>query len=73
MPITATVTGKIGPALQLTTAVFSGLTEIRINTDQMTLQMFRGGQALDSIDLTATTTLTGSITGSTSTVAISIT
>jgi len=70
MPITATVTGKNGPGLSFTSQVFPGLNEIRINTDQMTLQMFKGGQALDTVDLAAATTLTGTIAGSTSTVTI---
>jgi len=70
MSIQVTVTGKNGPGLSVTTAVIAGLSEVRINTDQMTLQMFKGGQALDAIDLTTATTLTGTIAGSTSTVTV---
>jgi len=71
MPLSATVTGKIGPGNTLTAAVYSGLTGFRVNPATNILTLERGENRQD-IDITAVTTFTATYAGSTKTCTITM-
>lgn len=74
MPINATVTAKTGPERQITAGAFTG-TGLLLLPDRKIAQLFQGGDTnsppMKEFDMTAVTTLTCVISGTTYTVVIS--
>jgi hypothetical protein len=76
MPATLTITAKSGPNLQNTAAVFTGLTGLLFLPDRRILQAFTGGDTNSppekEFDLTGTTTMTATISGTGQTLSVTI-
>lgn len=70
MPATVTVTGKVGPGLTVTAGVFTGVTNININTVNNMLQ-FTQDAVVKEIDVNAAATVTATKSGTTWTLTIS--
>ncbi len=75
MPVNATITAKTGPASQVTSTLFSGLTGVLFLPDRKILQLFKGGDtnspAAQEFDMTGVTTVTLTISGTTYTLTVS--
>ncbi len=71
MPATVTLTGKAGPELTLTATVFTGVTNISIDTDKSMIQLQQGGVTLSPISVAAASTVTSTKSGNTWTLVIS--
>lgn len=75
MPSIATITGKIGPAVTLTTVVFNNVTKITLDTDNEVLTIDYVsptlGPKIASIDVSAQTTWTLTVSGNTYTLTVS--
>lgn len=75
MPGTATVTGKTGPDKTLTARVFQNVSRFTVNTNTEVLELDYDDGALGpkriEIDISAATTFTVVISGSTYTVTVS--
>ena len=75
MPINATVTAQTGPARSVTAGVFNGITGMLVLPDRKVLQLFTGGDTnsppMKEFDLSAATTFTVVISGTTYTVTVS--
>jgi hypothetical protein len=75
MPINATVTAKTGPDRQVTALQIPGCTGMLVLPDRKVLQLFTGGDTnsppAKEFDLSAATTFTVVISGSTYTVTVS--
>lgn len=69
MPSTATVTGKVGPAIALTAQVFTQVTEFTVVTDTEMLMLKANGQYKE-VDISAATTITCTVSGNTYTLTI---
>lgn len=70
MPATLTVTGKVGPGNTVTAGVFTGVTNININTVNNMLQ-FTQDAVVKEIDVNAADTVTATKSGTTWTLTIS--
>lgn len=74
MPSTATVTGKVGPGVTLTTVVFQNVKFFSIDTDNEVLDIVYNngdGQRRTQVDIAADTTITCTVSGNTYTLTIS--
>ena len=75
MPINATVTAVTGPAKTVTATAFAGCTGMLVLPDRKIVQLFTGGDTnsppMKEFDMSAVTTFTISISGTTYTVVIS--
>jgi hypothetical protein len=76
MPVNLTITAKTGPDRQVTAGVFNGGTGILILPDRKILQFFTGGDTNSppekEFDLSAATTITGTINGANGTLNLTI-
>lgn len=70
MANTATITAKIGPAVQETSVVYQNVTRLDYNLAGLSLGIYQGS-IVSYIDLSGVTTITTSVSGTTFTVTIS--
>ena len=71
MSISATITAKTGPGLQVTSGVFTGIKSITFDPDAGTLTLMYPDQSFKTFSLNGVTTFTVSISGRTYTVVVS--
>lgn len=75
MPVNATVTAVTGPARTVTAGVFTGMTGLLLLPDRKIMQLFSGGDTNSppekEFDMSAVTTFTLTISGTTYTVTVS--
>lgn len=76
MPATVTITAKSGPNITNTAVVFSGLTGVLLLPDRKVIQLFTGGDTnsppAKELDLTGTTSISGTIGGTAGTLTLTI-
>lgn len=71
MPSTATITGKVGPAVAMTATVFSNVTEFAVDCVNNILTIIVGKGIPQRIDIGAATTVTCTISNKAYTLTIS--
>jgi len=70
MASTVTITAKIGPAIQVTSLVLTGVTSVNWDLDKRVLEINCGG-VIKIYDLVGVTTVTFSISGANYTITVS--
>jgi len=70
MASTVTITAKIGPAIQATSLVLTGVTSVNYDLEKRVLEINQGGK-ITIYDLVGVTTVTFSISGANYTITVS--
>lgn len=71
MAVSATVTGKVGIALTMTTKLFSNILGVKFNPVNQTMTITKANGDDEIVDISGATTLTGTISSTAFTVTVS--